>query len=303
MIWRLKREGKCVDVKKLNTFFWLSFEVTAFDWVSWCAADVPKKQLVFWAGTDGSDVWPQINIYTLSLSPTPLLHWGPRCHKTSQARAHPHRWSQSRVWRRVLPQLRGPWSVECPGPHAVCRTGPRFPAGLSSRAHKARAQPLSEGPGCTPDTPVQWLLQRRDVTSKHDTLMRENKADCAYMRCYWFSPGLNSIAPFRKANSVTLIFSPLHITKTILTPSTSPTGTPGSWSRPPLSCVKILCNMLGCCVSIVSKSTESCTKPRTSSGAQLLRTSRSWSSAGKPRKHGTFFTNLKVLTSTSEAAL
>lgn len=137
---------------------------------------------------------------------------------------------------------------------------------------------------------------------------------CSTMRmtdcnCPMWLPGVKSIAPFRNAYSLTLMLSRLHLTRNILIPSASPTGTPGSRVSAgvrccrSLLCVKMRCNRLGCCVSTVSKSTESCTMPRTSSGAQLLRTSRSWSSGGKPRKHGTFFTNLKVFTSTSEVAL
>lgn len=122
-------------------------------------------------------------------------------------------------------------------------------------------------------------------------------------------PGVNSIAPFRNACSLTVIVSPRHFTRNIWILCTSQRRTPGCWAAPavrsrrPASCVRISCNRLGFCVSTVSKSTESCTKPKSSRGAQLLRTSRSWSSAGKPRKHGTFFTNLKVLRSTSQAAL
>lgn len=123
-----------------------------------------------------------------------------------------------------------------------------------------------------------------------------------------FLPGVNSMTPLRNAYSLTLILSPLQLTRNIWIPSAALTGTPESRTaavalccRPSL-CVKIMCNRLGWRVSTVSKSTESCTMPKTSSGAQLWRTSRSWSSTGRPRKQGTFFTNLKVFWSTSEAA-
>lgn len=100
--------------------------------------------------------------------------------------------------------------------------------------------------------------------------------------------------------------SPQHFRKNILIPWTSVNATPPLllWLSC-LSCplVNIRCSMLGSCVSEVSKSTLSCAMPSTSSGAQLLRTSMCWSSTSSSRKHGTFFTNFRVLTRTAEAAL
>lgn len=120
------------------------------------------------------------------------------------------------------------------------------------------------------------------------------------------SPGLNRIAPFKYAYSLVLMSNPQHFLRNILIPWTSVNATPLLllWLSC-LSCplVKIRCNMLGSCVSEVSKSILSCAMPSTSSGAQLLRTSVCWSSTGSSRKHGTFFTNFRVLTRTAEAAL
>lgn len=123
----------------------------------------------------------------------------------------------------------------------------------------------------------------------------------------WFLPGVKRMAPLTKANSLTHILSPLHLTKNIWIPSATQTGTPGS-SVPAevssLRCVKIACSRLGRRrVSTVSKCTESCTSPTTSSGAQLWRTSSSWSPVGKPRKQATFLRNLKVFASTCDAAV
>lgn len=84
------------------------------------------------------------------------------------------------------------------------------------------------------------------------------------------SPGLNRIAPFKYAYSLVLMSNPQHFLRNILIPWTSVNATPLLllWLSC-LSCplVKIRCNMLGSCVSEVSKSILSCAMPSTSSGA------------------------------------
>lgn len=122
----------------------------------------------------------------------------------------------------------------------------------------------------------------------------------------WFVPGVKRMAPLTKANSLTLILSPLHLTKNIWIPSATAAGTPGSSVPAQVSsprCIKIACSRLGRRVSTVSKRTESCTSPTTSSGAQVWRTSKSWSPVGKPRKQATCLRNLKVFASTCDAAV
>lgn len=144
------------------------------------------------------------------------------------------------------------------------------------------------------------------MTQKMASRLKRTKLGDKSAVARWLLPGVKRMAPLTKANSFTLILSPLHLTKNIWMPSATPTGTPGSLVPAEVSslrCVKIACSRLGRRISTVSKCTESCTSPTTSSGAQLWRTSSSWSPVGKPRKQATFFRNLKVFASTCDAAV
>lgn len=116
------------------------------------------------------------------------------------------------------------------------------------------------------------------------------------------------MAPFRYAYSFVLISRLQHLLRNSLIPCTSTIETPNALHSDGFSVlsgplVRILCNMLSSGVSVVSKEMLSCAIPRTSSGAQLLLTRTCWSSTGSSRKQGTFFTNLRVFTSTADAAL
>lgn len=113
------------------------------------------------------------------------------------------------------------------------------------------------------------------------------------------------MAPLTKANSLPLILSPLQRPRNIWMRSATPMGTPGSSVPAGVSSlrrVRMACSRLGRGVSTVSKRTESCTSPTTSSGAQLWRSSSSWSAVGKARKQATDLRNLRVFASTCDAA-
>ena len=116
------------------------------------------------------------------------------------------------------------------------------------------------------------------------------------------------MAPFKYAYSFVLMSRLQHLLRNNFILCTSTKETPGALHSDDFSVlsgplVKILCNMLSSGVSVVSKTILSCAMPRTSSGAQLLLTRTCWSSTGSSRKQGTFFTNLRVFTSTADAAL
>lgn len=116
------------------------------------------------------------------------------------------------------------------------------------------------------------------------------------------------MAPFKYAYSLVLMSSPQHLFKNIFIPWTSVRETPWPLRPCAVSClpcplVSMFCNILSSGVSMVSKSIKSCAMPKTSSWAQLLRTSCNWSSAGSSRKQSTFLTNFSVFKSAADAAL